>query len=91
MRFLASTLLFLVFAAFGIQLYRLNVERTKLERQLSGLTHAVERKEREQDSLRADLRYFAEDRNLFKEFRALFNYRAPGEKLMVIVSKKKTE
>ena len=85
MRILVSIALVVVFLAVGFQLYRVNAERVKLERQVAATENEQADLEKENEALRADLRYFGETKNLLKEFRSLFNYRAPGEKLFIVV------
>ena len=41
--------------------------------------------EREHESLRRDADYYGETANVEKELRGKFNYKAPGETMMVIV------
>lgn len=39
----------------------------------------------DQGKLQEELRYFAEKANIEKELRARFNYRLPGEKMIILV------
>lgn len=85
MRVFVSIAFIIVFLAVGFQLYRVNAERVKFGHQAAATEKERADLERENEALRADIRYFGETRNLLKEFRSLFNYRAPGEKLIIVV------
>lgn len=70
---------------FGIQAYRLYAQSTRYEtefvegsEELAGLTA-------EHEKLTQDLEYYQNDANLSKELRARFNYREPGEELLILV------
>jgi len=56
----------------------LDKENKALEAELSGLL--VENKELEEE-----IRYYKDEENLLKEAKSQFNYRAPDEKLFIIV------
>jgi cell division protein FtsB len=76
-------------AAFiASQLYRLNVQRSELQEKADKISAKVEALQRENEKLAVDIEYFSRSENLLKELKELFNYRKPGEKLIIIVPKK---
>lgn len=76
-------LVFLVLVT--VQVYRLNNERLKLEDDLSKITPRIESLEQENKDLKSDLQYFANPENLVKEFKSEFNYKNPGERMIIVV------
>ena len=76
-----------ILGLIGIEVYNLNVQRLDLTRRINAVDGQVETLARDNQKLTADLDYFVNPRNLAKEARSLFNYRAPGEKLIILVPK----
>lgn len=87
MRFFLSLGMLIIFVAFGIQLYRLGGERAKLESQLMKLRQEADGAQQDERALQADIEYFGEEQNVLKSARS-FNYRAPGEELIIVVPKR---
>jgi cell division protein FtsB len=80
------TLILLVFLGLIIvQAFRLNNERLKLEEGLAKISPRIESLEQKNKDLKSDLRYFAEPENLLKEFKSEFNYKNPGERMIIVV------
>lgn len=73
----------LVFLAIQIRdfSFRDDAARKEYER----LQGEVNRARRDAEALQGDFTYFSNPLNLEKELRARFNYRSPGEKLIIIV------
>jgi len=46
---------------------------------------ALREAEKSREGLRADLEYYGDPENLERELRARFNYRAPGEKTIILI------
>lgn len=70
---------------FGYHAYTANAERLELRDNLSAVKASLESLHRDNDKIESDIEYFEEPRNLEKEARARFNYRAPNEKLIIVV------
>lgn len=69
----------------------LNLERQnrQLQVKINNLETGASALEKENQSLQENIEYFSQADNLIKELRALFNYRQPGEKMMIIIPQKK--
>ncbi len=83
-----SVLLFIVLMALLWQLYQLYLHNKELRESFSALNNRVETFNEENLVLQADLEYFSEPENLEKEIRSRFNYKKPGENLIIIVPPK---
>lgn len=70
------------------QLYQLFLQNRELEDTLSKIDTRVDNFNRESLQFQADLEYFANPVNLEKELRGRFNYKKPGEKLIIVVPPK---
>lgn len=79
-------LLVLIIVSLLWELYHLYLLNQSLGEDLTILEKRVAAFTDESAVLQADLTYFAEPENLLKELRARFNYKKPGEKLIIIVS-----
>ncbi len=77
---LAGLLMFLV----G-QMWYFYERGEEANRQLKTVEAELEKSKHEQAALMADRDYYKNSANLEKELRARFNYRAPGETMIVIV------
>jgi len=71
------------FAAWGG--YDLERQNRRLEIKLNNLKIGSELLEKENRILEEDINYFSYADNLIKELKSLFNYRQPGEKMIIIV------
>lgn len=69
----------------GFQVYSLNSERLDLKRSLSDVNNRVSFLEIENISLENDLNFFSDTENLAKAFKSQFNYKRPGEKLIIVI------
>ncbi len=69
----------LTYAYFSFQ------ERQELKENLSGLNFEAEALTKENENLQSEIEYFSEPENLEKELKTKFNYRKPGEKMMIVV------
>ncbi|MDP3725027.1 MAG: septum formation initiator family protein [Nanoarchaeota archaeon] len=83
-KILAAVLIILLAGAGILNLWREKRELGKggeeLKAELSGLLE-------ENKKLKEEARYFEDEENLLKEAKSQFNYRAPDEKLIIIVPK----
>ncbi|MDP2695945.1 MAG: hypothetical protein Q8O87_01690 [bacterium] len=76
-----------LFLLIGFQVYTLNAKRIDLKNVLSDVNSQVGELEIDNDLLDADIEYFADPENLAKEFKSKFNYKRPGEELIIVVPK----
>lgn len=65
--------------------YNLERQSRQLEIKFNNLKTNSELLERENQVLKEDINYFGYADNLIKELKSLFNYRQPGEKMIIIV------
>lgn len=84
------SLLVLIIGSLLWELYHLYLLNKSLGEDLAILEERVAAFTDESAVLQADLTYFAEPENLLKELRARFNYKKPGEKLIIVVSPEKS-
>ena len=85
MKFFLSILFFGLIVFLGIQLYNLYSQKTALAGRVAKVTAQAEALVSENEKLNFDLEYFSNFENLIKEYKALFNYKNPGERLFIIV------
>jgi len=88
MRRIFTAILALLGFAILTQIYNLYSQGSKLQQNLSLITAKVEAFKKENSDLQADLQYFSIPENLVKELRSRFNYKKPGEKLIIVVPPK---
>jgi len=69
----------------GVQIYSLYSQRLGLLGKADKVSAAHAALKAENEKLIADMDYFSKEANLLKEFKSLFNYRSPGEKMIIIV------
>ena len=86
-RIFGVIVILVLIVVFGTQVYNLYSERHALKERLQNIDGKVQTLKSENQKLTADIGYFSNLENLVKEFKSLFNYRKPGEKLIIIVPK----
>lgn len=74
-----------LFLVIGYQVFNLNSRRAELASRLGVVNEKIEKLETENRNLQTDLEYFVDLENLAKEFKSQFNYKRPGEKLIIVV------
>ena len=74
-----------VVALLGYELYGLSLESLKAQVDFSNLNSEKQALIKDNEALRADIKYFSDPHNLEKELRSRFNVRLPGEKLIIVV------
>jgi hypothetical protein len=89
-RVILYTVFLLFLGLIIVQLYKLNIERLALDAQVQKVRAQATNLEEDNARLQADVSYYSQPRNLMKEFLSLFNYRAPQEKLFIIVPPKES-
>ncbi len=87
MKIAAVVILSAVLLLVGVQIYSFLKRRAELSLEFSDISAKLNRAKLEQEKFRAELDYYLNPANLEKELRARFNYKAPGEKLLIIVPK----
>ena len=85
MKFFLILFLLVVLAVSGLQVYRLFTQRAELSREINKIQAQASVLEVENEMLIKDINYFSRDENLAKELKSKFNYRAPDEKLIILV------
>lgn len=72
-------------AFLGWGFYGLRQERASVEAEVSELLSRVDALKKENTELKSDIEYFQNPENLVKELKSQFNYRAPDEKMFILV------
>jgi cell division protein FtsB len=72
-------------SAILAQSYFFIKERNRLKTDSDNLNSRLQALSKENADLQSDIEYFSRPENLEKELRAKFNYKKPGEKMMIIV------
>lgn len=85
MKILAAAALSVLLVLVGVEAYRLWSEARNLQANYDAAKQKLSAAEADQKQLQADLEYVSQPQNFEKEVRARFNYRAPGETMIVIV------
>ena len=85
MRFFGVILLGGLLAALSFEIYSTLLRQDEASRQLEELNSQLQKARLDQVQLQSELKYYGNPVNLEKELRARFNYREPGEKLIIIV------
>ncbi len=88
MKIVFLLLILVAFSFVSFQVYKLYAEREGLQAEADKVTSKVSSLEGEQAGLKEQIDYFSDVRNLAKELKSLFNYKQPGEHMMIIVPKK---
>ena len=88
MKRIITIVLLLILSVLLYQVYQLYRYQGGLQKVFSDLSLRVAALRTESLNLQADLNYFKEPENLEKELRAKFNYKNPGEKLIIVVPPK---
>ena len=75
----------IIVAVLGWGVYYLKQERSALQGDVDALRGKVDALKSDNKRLASDIEYLKNPENLVKELKAQFNYRAPDEKLLIIV------
>jgi len=87
MKVFFAAVIIVTLSLVSFELYKLFVERGALEREAEVVNNRLSSLESEQASLKQEIDYFSDVRNLAKELKTLFNYKEPNEHLLIIVPK----
>lgn len=71
--------------SLGIHIYNANAVRADLAKKLYELSQSQIELEEENKKITEDIEYLSDPHNLEKELRARYNYRAPNEKMIIVV------
>ncbi|EKD24090.1 MAG: hypothetical protein ACD_81C00112G0002 [uncultured bacterium] len=83
-KYITIALLAIIIIVVSIQAFGLFRKGNDMGNQLQASKEKVEMLNKENESLQEQLDYFSREENLEKELRAKFNYKNPGEKVMII-------
>ncbi|KKQ22373.1 MAG: hypothetical protein UT92_C0001G0058 [Candidatus Curtissbacteria bacterium GW2011_GWA1_40_24] len=81
---LAIILIIILLAVF-IQFYFIFKERNQLKEKFRILVAKAQTLKEENEKIKSDIEYFSKPENLEKELRKNFNYKKPGEKMIIVV------
>ncbi len=90
MKLTASIVLSIVIVLLGVQVYKFWGEANTAMKEYFSLEDKVNAAKQDNAELQAELDYYSNPANLEKELRARFNYKAPGEKMIIIVPQSST-
>jgi predicted PurR-regulated permease PerM len=74
----------------GVQVYSFVAEEGQLGSQLANVQQNLTKSQAQETSLQQETQYLANPANLEKELRARFNYKKPGETMVIIEPATKT-
>ena len=75
----------IILIAVLIQAYFILKERDQLKIKMNDLNGRLSVLLKENSDIQSEIEYFSHSENLEKELRARFNYKKPGEKMMIII------
>ncbi len=78
-------ILSIILSAILVQSYFFIKERNRLKTDSDNLNSRLQALSKENADLQSDIEYFSRPENLEKELKSRFNYKKPGEKMMIIV------
>jgi cell division protein FtsB len=90
MKLVSAIILFGVLAVLGAQIYSFLGSRSELMVEFGEIEAKLNRAKADREKFQAELDYYSNPANLEKELRARFNYKSPGEKLIIIVPRNGT-
>ncbi len=88
MKRILTAILILAVVALLWQLFQLYMQNSGLKSSLGVIEDKLNNLTEENGKCQADLEYFASPENLEKELRSKFNYKKPGEKIIIVVPPK---
>jgi cell division protein FtsB len=69
----------------GWGMYRLVDQRSQIKEEIADLQSKYDALKKENEETEQDIRYYENPENRLKEARAQFNFKAPGENLLIVV------
>ncbi len=88
LRFLKISALIIIIGFLGWGLFNLRSQSRDLETKTKNLQTNAAALEKENQTFKDNIEYYSHPENLLKESKSLFNYRQPGEKMMIIIPPK---
>lgn len=85
MKITAIVVLSLLLIFLGVQVYSFIAQEHQLNADLSDIKNRLTKAQTDQANLQEESQYLANPANLEKELRARFNYKKPGETMVIIV------
>ena len=85
MRFFLCLFFIAVLVIAGLEVFDLFAQRESLAQEIETFETQANILDAQNERLLEDIEYFSHDENLVKEFKSKFNYRAPDEKLIILV------
>jgi len=86
MKIVGIVILSIAIVFIGVKTYSFWRQEADLNSQLSDIKTRLTAAQMNEQNLASDSQYLADPINLEKEFRSRFNYKKPGETMVVIVS-----
>ncbi|KKQ22169.1 hypothetical protein A2999_00825 [Candidatus Wolfebacteria bacterium RIFCSPLOWO2_01_FULL_38_11] len=77
-------ILVIILSAISVQIYFVFNERNELKEKFLTLSAKAQTLDEENEKIKSEIEYFSRPQNLEKEFRSKFNYKKPGEKMIII-------
>lgn len=74
-----------VILLLGWGMYRLVDQRSQIKEEIADLQSRYDALKKENEETEQDIRYYENPENRLKEARAQFNFKAPGENLLIVV------
>jgi cell division protein FtsB len=74
-----------VILLLGWGMYRLVDQRSEINAEIADLQSKFEALKKDNEETERDIRYYEDPENRLKEARAQFNFKAPGENLLILV------
>ncbi len=84
-RIIIVAILIIFIAALAVNVVILFKSKREMQIELDKMRTKIEELTKENNGLQAQVDYFSRPENLEKEFRARFNYKSPGEEMMIVV------
>jgi cell division protein FtsB len=75
----------LVVILLGWGMYRLVDQRSQINSEIADLQSKFDALKKDNEQTERDVRYYENPENRLKEARAQFNFKAPGENLLIVV------
>ena len=85
MKILVAAILLILLALVGVQIYSFLKQQRDLSQTLADVQNRLAKARQDEASLTATMQYLQNPVNLTKELRSQFNYKKPGETMIVIV------
>ena len=84
MKIIIVSILIIILIVFMIQIFIISKERNQLREEFGNLAEKADNFAKENEKIKSEMEYYSNSENLEKEFRAKFNYKKIGEKMIII-------